>query len=175
MGKRGPQPEPTIISMLKGNPSKKRIRDDEPTPDLLDDFEAPSYVNEDSLAKQKWDEAVVVLHRMQVMTYADVETLARYCVVWADWIRHREKCKQVGREIMHFEPDPNRTDGKLRIRWAQPAPWAVDEKAARKDLLQMEREFGLTPASRTQVSIHSNAQDDPLDAFVRKRSDRTGS
>ena len=53
MGKRGPQPEPTIISMLKGNPSKKRIRDDEPMPDLLDDLDAPSYVNEDPLAKQR--------------------------------------------------------------------------------------------------------------------------
>ena len=175
MGKRGPPPQPSILKYIRGNPSKESLPTDEPTPDLLEEgFDAPDYVREDSLALRKWNEAVTVLRRMRVMTEADVETLARYCDVWAHWMRMREKCRQVGREIMHFEPDPNRTDGKLRIRWAQPAPWAVDEKAARKDLLQMEREFGMTPSSRSQVSIHSNAQDDPLAAFVRKRSDRAG-
>jgi len=174
MTKPGPAPLPTRIKEIFGNPGKRPLNENEPQPDTLDDFSPPEHIANDELAVRKWEEAVRVLYDMQVMTVADRETLARYCVVWSHWMQSREKCRQLGREIMHYEVDPNRTDGRLRIKWAQPAPWAVDEKAARKDLLQLEREFGLTPSSRSQVTIHSNKADDPFEAFLAERGDRAG-
>jgi len=174
MTKPGPAPLPTRIKEIFGNPGKRPLNENEPQPDTLDDFSPPEHIANDELAVRKWNEAVRVLYDMQVMTVADRETLARYCVVWSHWMQSREKCRQFGREIMHYEVDPNRTDGRLRIKWAQPAPWAVDEKAARKDLLQLEREFGLTPSSRSQVTIHSNKADDPFEAFLAERGDRAG-
>jgi P27 family predicted phage terminase small subunit len=165
---------PSRFKIITGNPGKRPLNENEPQPDTLDDFSPPQHIANDELAVRKWDEAVRVLYDMQVMTVADRETLARYCVVWSHWMQSREKCRQFGREIMHYEVDPNRTDGRLRIKWAQPAPWAVDEKAARKDLLQLEREFGLTPSSRSQVTIHSNKADDPFEAFLAERGDRAG-
>ena len=174
MTKPGPRPMPSRLKILMGNPGKRPLNEDEPQPDALDDFSPPDHIENDELAVRKWDEAVRVLYDMQVMTIADRETLARYCLVWSHWMQMREKCRQFGREIMHYEADPNRTDGRLRIKWAQPAPWAVDEKAARKDLLQLEREFGLTPSSRSQVTIHSNKADDPFEAFLAERGDRAG-
>jgi P27 family predicted phage terminase small subunit len=165
---------PSRLKIITGNPGKRPLNEDEPQPDALDDFSPPDHIENDELAVRKWDEAVRVLYDMQVMTIADRETLARYCLVWSHWMQMREKCRQFGREIMHYEADPNRTDGRLRIKWAQPAPWAVDEKAARKDLLQLEREFGLTPSSRSQVTIHSNKADDPFEAFLAERGDRAG-
>jgi len=174
MTKPGPRPMPSRLKIITGNPGKRPLNEDEPQPDALDDFSPPDHIENDELAVRKWDEAVRVLYDMQVMTIADRETLARYCLVWSHWMQMREKCRQFGREIMHYEADPNRTDGRLRIKWAQPAPWAVDEKAARKDLLQLEREFGLTPSSRSQVTIHSNKADDPFEAFLAERGDRAG-
>jgi len=174
MTKPGPRPMPSRLKIITGNPGKRPLNEDEPQPDALDDFSPPDHIENDELAVRKWDEAVQVLCDMQVMTIADRETLARYCLVWSHWMQMREKCRQLGREIMHYEADPNRTDGRLRIKWAQPAPWAVDEKAARKDLLQLEREFGLTPSSRSQVTIHSNKADDPFEAFLAERGDRAG-
>jgi P27 family predicted phage terminase small subunit len=174
MTKPGPRPMPTRFKEIFGNPGKRPLNENEPQPDTLDDFSPPEHIANDELAVRKWGEAVRVLYDMQVMTVADRETLARYCLVWSHWMQMREKCRQLGREIMHYEADPNRTDGRLRIKWAQPAPWAVDEKAARKDLLQLEREFGLTPSSRSQVTIHSNKADDPFEAFLAERGDRAG-
>ena len=174
MTKPGPRPMPSRLKIITGNPGKRPLNEDEPQPDALDDFSPPDHIENDELAVRKWDEAAQVLCDMQVMTIADRETLARYCLVWSHWMQMREKCRQLGREIMHYEADPNRTDGRLRIKWAQPAPWAVDEKAARKDLLQLEREFGLTPSSRSQVTIHSNKADDPFEAFLAERGDRAG-
>ena len=174
MTKPGPRPMPSRLKIITGNPGKRPLNEEEPQPDALNDFSPPDHIENDELAVRKWDEAVRVLYDMQVMTIADRETLARYCLVWSHWMQMREKCRQFGREIMHYEADPNRTDGRLRIKWAQPAPWAVDEKAARKDLLQLEREFGLTPSSRSQVTIHSNKADDPFEAFLAERGDRAG-
>lgn len=174
MGKRGPPPEPSILKYIRGNPSKAKISEAEPTPDLLDSFDAPDFVKEDPFAIVKWNYAVPILRRMRVITEADTESFARYCIIWADWMRAREKCKTLGREITHFELDPNRTDGKLRIKWSQPAPWAVDEKAKHKDLLRLEQEFGLTPSSRSQVTIHASVDEDPVAAFVKKRSGSSG-
>lgn len=174
MGKRGPAPQPSILKYVRGNPSKERINENEPVPDLLQSFDVPEHLEDDELAVRKWNEAVRVLTDMRVMTEADVETLARYCLVWSHWMQVREQCRQLGRQVITYEADPNRTDGRLRIKWAQPAPWAVDEKAARKDLLQLEREFGLTPSSRSQVTIHSNKADDPFEAFLAERGDRAG-
>lgn len=170
MGKRGPPPEPSILKYIRGNPSKGKLNDKEPTPDLVDeDVMAPSHVAEVPLALQKWQYAAPILQRMKLLTEADVESLARYCLLWAKWKLAYDKSLQLGDEITHFEPDPNRTDGKLRIKWTQVAPWTTQYKSLGRDLLRLEQEFGLTPASRSQVTIHANTNDDPLAAFVQKR------
>ena len=174
MGKRGPAPEPSILKYIRGNPSKERLPDDEPTPDLLEDFEVPEEIKSDSLAVEKWNRSVPVLRRMRVFTEADVDAWVIYCRTWANWMRAKNKCDQYGRDNVMMEPDPNRTDGKMRIKWTQPYTWAVEEKALANDLRRLQQEFGLTPSSRSQVTIHANADEDPLGAFIKKRGDRAG-
>ena len=174
MGKRGPPPQPSILKYIRGNPSKERLNEAEPTPDLNDEFDVPESLAGNELALRKWHESVPVLRRMRVLTEADVEPWSRYCLKWADWMQARDKCKQFGRDNITMEPDPNRTDGKLRIKWTQPHSWAVEERALHRDLLRLEQEFGLTPSSRSQVTIHANPADDPIAAFVKKRSDSAG-
>lgn len=171
MGKRGPAPEPSIIKYIRGNPSKTPLNDAEPTPDLVpEDIAAPIWL--EGLALQKWHESAPILARMRVLTEADVETFARYCAMWERWKIAYDRCKSLGDEITHLEPDPNRTDGKLRIKYTQVAPWASQMKNIGRDLLRIEQEFGLTPSSRSQVTIHANRSDDPLVAFIASRGDR---
>jgi phage terminase small subunit len=78
--------------------------------------------------------------------------------------------KQIGGEITHLEADPNRNDGKLRIKYSQVAPWASQMTKLAVLLLRIEQEFGLTPSSRSQVTLHGKQDDDPLATFVAKRS-----
>jgi P27 family predicted phage terminase small subunit len=175
MGKRGPAPEPSILKYIRGNPSKEKVKTSEPTPELLENFDPPEEIAEDALAVKKWKQSVPVLRRMRVFTEADIDAWVLYCRTWANWMRAKAKCDQFGRDNISYEIDPTRTDGKLRIKWTQPFTWAVDEKNLATDLRRLQQEFGLTPSSRSQVTIHASPDEDPVAAFVKKRGDRTGS
>lgn len=169
MGKRGPAPQPSILKYVRGNPRKESLPTDEPTPDLAEEGIFPPE-NIPQRAKDKWFEAATVLRKMRVLTEADLFSLERYAMMWERFIVNYEKSLQVGDDVTHWEIDPNRTDGRLRIKSSQVAPWATQYRTLARELLRMEQEFGLTPSSRSQVTIHSNREDDPLKAFAKSRS-----
>jgi P27 family predicted phage terminase small subunit len=169
MGKRGPAPEPSILKYIRGNPSKTALPTNEPTPGLLDKLDPPASIKDDPVAVQKWHETVPTLRRMRVFTEADVDAWALYCHTWSKWIEAKEKCKQFGRDNVQMEPDPNRTDGRMRIKWTQPYSWAVDERSLRNDLRRLQQDFGMTPSSRSQVSTHAQEEADPVADYAAKR------
>jgi P27 family predicted phage terminase small subunit len=170
MGKRGPAPEPSILKYIRGNPSKDALPASEPTPELLDNLDPPVTIADDAEAVKKWHATVPMLRRMRVFTEADVDAWALYCHTWSKWIEAKDKCRQLGRDNVQMEPDPNRTDGRMRIKWTQPYSWAVDERSLRGDLRRMQQDFGMTPSSRSQVSTtNGNADTDPVAAYAAKR------
>lgn len=161
MGKRGPAPEPSVISMLKGNPSKKAVNADEPTPDLVPENLPPPPVL-DGKAVEVWHDMVARLSKMRVLTEADVPVLTRYCIEAVLYLAAYEKVKVAGEEYTHWEPDPNRQDGRLRIKYTQVAPWATQMHRHHAAMLRIEQEFGMTPSSRSQVSTHGSSPASPL-------------
>jgi len=174
MGKRGPAPEPSILKYIRGNPSKEKVKTSEPTPELLENFDPPEEIAEDTLAVKKWKASVPVLRRMRVFTEADLDAWVLYCRTWANWMRAKAKCDQFGRDNIAYEIDPTRSDGRMRIKWTQPYTWAVDEKNLATDLRRLQQEFGLTPSSRSQVTIHDSPNEDPVAAYRKKRGDKPG-
>jgi P27 family predicted phage terminase small subunit len=174
MGKRGPAPEPSILKYIRGNPSKESLNKAEPTPELIENFDPPEEIAGDDLASKKWQASVPTLRRMRVFTEADIDAWVIYCRTWANWMRAKAKCDQFGRDNVTMETDPNSTTGKLRIKWTQPYTWAVEEKNLANDLRRLQQEFGLTPSSRSQVTIHASPEEDPVAAYAKKRGDSAG-
>jgi P27 family predicted phage terminase small subunit len=175
MGKRGPAPAPSILKYIRGNPSKEALPADEPTPELLDDLAPPEWIAKDAEASKKWAETVPMLRRMKVFTEADVDAWALYCHTWSKWVQSNAKCEQFGRDNVMMELDPNRSDGRLRIKWTQPHSWAVDERSLRGDLRRIQQDFGLNPSSRSQVSTtNARADSDPVAAYAAKRRKASG-
>lgn len=174
MGKRGPAPEPSILKYIRGNPSKETLSAAEPTPELVpQDFPPPKTL--DAKGIEIWNEMVPKLARMRVLTEADVPTLTRYCIEAVLYLACYEKVKVAGEEYTHWEPDPNRTDGRLRIKYTQVAPWATQMHRHHAAMLRIEQEFGMTPSSRSQVVTNgSRTEADPLAAFIKKRSAGAG-
>jgi P27 family predicted phage terminase small subunit len=174
MGKRGPAPEPSILKYIRGNPSKESLPTSEPTPALVQqDFPPPKTL--DAKGIEVWNDMVPKLARMRVLTEADVPTLTRYCIESSLYLVCYEKVKLGGEEYTILETDPTRTDGRLRIKYTQVAPWATQMHRHHAAMLRIEQEFGMTPSSRSQVSTtNGNAESDQIAAFVQKRGKKTG-
>ena len=174
MGKRGPAPQPSILKYIRGNPSKEPLNENEPTPDLADELHPPPQWLEGG-ALQKWLEVTPVLLRMRVFTEADVETIARYFALWEQWKKNYDFVKRNGDVLTVFETDPSDPEKKRqRVKYMQVTPYASQMTKLAVLLLRIEQEFGLTPSSRSQVTIHADRESDPLASFVEERSSRTG-
>lgn len=168
MGKRGPPPEPSILKYLRGNPSKERLNESEPTPDLAGEDIAPPEIL-DKVGADVWRDMVLRLSRMRVLTEADIPTLTRYCIESSLYASCYSKVKAAGEEYITWEDDPN-NPGKLRIKYTQVAPWATQMYRHHSAMLKIEQEFGMTPSSRSQVTANGSADNDPLASFAAERS-----
>ena len=160
MGKRGPKPQPTSLRVVRGNPSNRPLNDREPKPEP-DDGTPPETL--EGRARDKWLETVPVLQSMGVWSEADRATWERYCIVYDLFCRNREMIEKVG-EVMVFKPKTK--DGNP---YMQVSPFATQMYRAADTLLKIEQQYGLTPSSRSQVQIHSRPEDDPFEAYLKRR------
>lgn len=160
MGRRGPPPQPTQLRVIRGNPSKAPLPEGEPKPEEDDGAPPPSL---HGVALEKWNATVPILRSMGIWSAADRGTWERYCVVYSQWLRNREMCERAGEVIVFKTKDKNGNP------YMQVSPFATQMYRAAEMLLRIEQQFGLTPAARTQVRIHARPEDDPFEAFVKKR------
>ena len=89
MGRRGPQPLPANVHLLRGNPSHK------PIGELVDGFQpavgqpvCPSHLS--AAAKREWNRVVPWLERYNLVDELSRAPLAIYCQAWADLVYHQE-------------------------------------------------------------------------------------
>jgi P27 family predicted phage terminase small subunit len=154
MGKRGPKKMPTEIKLHRGNPGKENLAAQlarEPKPGEAS-LVAPPML--DGNALEMWNLRAPQLAAMKVFTDADRVTLQRYCIAWELYVLAFAELKANGlsREI-----------GSGR-RVQLPEANLVSRYHA--DLLAIEREFGLTPSSRTGVRVENAETQDDLRAFI---------
>lgn len=156
MGRRGPKPEPTIIKLAKGNPGKRRINKAEPKPST-DGIEPPEYLAGKSL--EKWHAIIPQLRDMGVMTVSDVETIARYCTMWEQWLKYLDQCRR-GLDVLVIR------DESGKVKYMQSTPAATMQQKLATSMLRIEQEFGLTPSARTGIVAKKDEEDDPLAKYL---------
>lgn len=156
MGRRGPKPEPTILTLAKGNPGKKRINTREPKP-KSGNIQPPKYLSGESL--KCWKAITPGLIDSGVMTEADVPTLARYCTMYEQWLRYLSEVR-AGRDVLTIYND----DGS--VKYQQQTPAATMQQKLATSMLRIEQEFGLTPSARTGIVAQTDEEDDPLAKYI---------
>ena len=156
MGRRGPRPTPTTLKLLRGNPSKENLKarqavEPKPADATLD---APELLAGQALAM--WNRRAPQLLGLGVFSIVDRETLARYCLLYDLFLE----------TYIQVKADGATSSSAAGTKKSNPDVAALRGYAA--DLLAIEREFGMTPSSRSSLSV-SNAQKeaDPLDEFLR--------
>lgn len=89
---------------------------------------------------------VKILTDVRVMTNLDVDALAIYCETYSFWVEATERVKHLGMVI--------KTDKGNIIQ----NPYLRIANNAQESMLQLLKEFGMTPAARTRVQAANGAE-----------------
>lgn len=138
---RGRKPTPTALKVLRGNPGKRRLNQDEPTPELAIDAVPP-----DSLTKPgkiEWRRLAPILGRLGMLTETDTDALVGYCEAYANWRQAQQKIHQFGMVIKAKDPK------QLPVI----SPYVRIAHNAMNQMRAFLVEFGMTPSSRSRIKV----------------------
>ena len=154
---RGRKPVPTNLKLLHGNPGKRALPTDEPVvPDAP--IVCPEHLS--PRAKVFWAIHQPILTTMRVLTAADVSALATLCETEAEYWDARADVAQNGTRLEVFD--------ERGSKWLM-NPSVNLSSDAFKRLKSMLVEFGMTPSSRSRISVKTKAdEEDPFAQFERQ-------
>jgi P27 family predicted phage terminase small subunit len=147
----GRKSRPTSIKKLMGEPNKDRINENEPQ--FSTSGVKPPYHLSD-VAKREWARMYPILTASKVMSDADRAALAAYCQNYARWVKAENHVKTHG-EVLISEKG-----------YEYQSPWVGMANTAQMQMHKFAVEFGMTPASRTRISVApSSKETDPMEAL----------
>jgi P27 family predicted phage terminase small subunit len=140
---RGRKPKPTRLKVLTGNPGKRPLNPAEfnPEPAVPD---CPEELG--PVARREWDRLVGELAVLRLLTNLDRAALAAYCGAYALWAEAMEAIQKFGTMI------------KSPTGYPVQSPYLAIANRQAEIMMRIASEFGFTPASRSRVSIPSNAE-----------------
>ena len=100
---------------------------------------------------------VKLLLGLGLLTDVDRAALAAYCQAWARWIEAEEAIREHGMVV--------ETDKGNLIQ----SPYVGIANQAMKQMRAFLVEFGMTPSSRSRVSVPDNPEGDPYEQFKRAK------
>lgn len=131
--------KPTALRLLQG---RTDVRDDEPQPEPLLDLTPPAEL--DDVARECWQRNAPTLANMGVLSASDADLLAVYCDAYSQW-------RRTSRALRRIAPT---NDNYRKV--------AVSVEKARDQMRLLAGEFGMTPSSRSRLSV-GKAKDTPVD------------
>lgn len=149
----GRRPKPTQLKRLQGNPGRRPLNENEPEPDAVVPTRPGWLLPE---AKREWSRVVPQLQRLGLLTIVDRAALASYCQWWARWVQAEKVLQEKG---LIFET-PN--------GYVQQRPEVAIAQKASDRCRQFCTEFGLTPSSRSRLSVAPPMPVDPFEEFLRE-------
>ena len=158
----GRRPTPTALKKLRGNPGKRELNDKEPTPETGEP-EMPKGLSK--FAVEKWKSLVPELLALGVLTKLDGEALANLCTAYSHQRMAENAIQRLGTTVK--EAIVSRR-GKFVGHKYKPNPDLKHWNDATKIMKQFEVEFGLTPASRSHISIDKPKEADPFEDYMNK-------
>jgi P27 family predicted phage terminase small subunit len=149
----GRRPKPTQLKLLEGNPGKRALNRNEPKP--TGKPTCPAHL--DKRAKAEWTRISKELYAIGLLTAVDRAALAAYCQCWSRWVEAEEKIRETSLVVAS-----KKSGYPIQNPYVGIANTALDQM--RKFLV----EFGLTPASRTRLSIDGDKSgSDPFAEFMK--------
>jgi P27 family predicted phage terminase small subunit len=173
--KRGPNPKPTKLKELEGNPGKRPLNTREPAPENALP-KCPSFIKGE--ARKEWNRLSGELFTLGLLTRIDRAALSAYCIAWGQ-LQEAEaelaRMKKSYREMMVLKKkNPNikinisngmvsvTSNGNVIME-----PMLSVRKQAMEQMHKFLTEFGMTPASRSRIVVDKSEHlDDALSEFI---------
>ncbi len=148
MGRRGPRPKPTNLRVIEGNlGGKNPVNKNEPQPAIaLVCPPPPSWL--EKLAQEIWREVAPQLWQTGTLAEIDTNQLAAYCEVTA---RYRIAYQDF-RKIAEIDDGTHGTIIRIRSGSHIQNPLLGVLNTARRDMLRLAGEFGMTASARTAIA-----------------------
>ena len=108
-------------------------------------------------ARLKWEEVTHELHELGVIATIDATALSMFCQTWAHYRTLEDHVARYGPTYLIESDEGNYTMLRPEIR-------QLDRM--REFLLRACAEFGLTPSSRTRLSVARKPKKDELEKFL---------
>ena len=137
----GRRPQPTHLRVLRGNPGKRPIRTDEPTPPQVTaafDVPPPELAGDD-LAETEWRRVAPMLRACKLVTEAERSLLITLCQQWSRYLEAQAKIRQLGMLV------------KTPAGLPEPNPFLDIQKTAYAMCRQLWIELGFTPSGRAKM------------------------
>jgi len=135
------KPKPTALKILEGNPGKRPLPKNEPKPDLAL-MPCPEYLKDDDIAYGEWNRIVPELYKIGLLTKIDKVALELYCSQYSIYRKS-------------FELIKDKSVASVDKRRASQAT-----REAAKIIKTVAVEFGMTPSSRSRISLPGESVDD---------------
>ena len=135
----GPSPEHPHLTLLKGNPGKRRARV-LPEPARTEQcLEPPEHLT--GYAREAWLRLAPELHRLNLLTVLDVGPFSAYCWAYAHWQEAEEALQRSGELTIKTAEGHPRVNPLVRIA-----------SQAMADMQRIGAQFGLSPNARLRLT-----------------------
>jgi P27 family predicted phage terminase small subunit len=157
---------PTALKLARGCPSgERKLPKGEAKPEVVKGV--PPYKDMSDGAKAVWAELTPKLEVLGLLTEIDLQSFRRYCDMQARWLSCAAKLKETDKTFVPvFAPQtPEEIAAGLRpqLRFMQELPESIEYRRLLPQLIKLEAQFGLTPASRASISILPPSKNKPVD------------
>jgi len=147
----GRPPKPTNLKRLAGNPGKRPLNPSEPT-FREDSGYCPRWLP--PAAKAEWRRVVPELAAQGLLTIVDRSALEAYCMAYAQW----QEAEMILDELGLTFTTPK--------GYVQQRPEVAIANNAAKRMKTFMVEFGMTPSSRSRISLPERQAEDPFEAYL---------
>jgi P27 family predicted phage terminase small subunit len=155
----GPPPTPNVLKLLRGNPGKRRIAD-EPKPQIPETVpEPPPFLI--GYAADEWYRVAPELHRLRLLTIADVMPFAAYCQAYMYWRTAAEALARMAEKDQVTLGLLIKSQGGDAIQ----NPLLGVARRAAADMVRYGGEFGLSPVARARISAGVSYEPPPGGKF----------
>lgn len=157
--------KPTKLKKLEGNPGKRSLNKYEPQP-KVEIPSCPEHLFPE--ARVEWERIIPELETLGLISKIDRAALAAYCQAYGRWIRAEKALKVIGDKFENVNAGAGMCYQTTNGNWLQQPLIGVINRSY-EQMHKFLTEFGMTPASRSRISVKGEGSDDPLDKLLNTR------